>query len=122
MRHLLSAMLVVVGVIHLLPLSGLLGSARLAQLYGLSLNESNLVLLLRHRAVLFGLLGGFFMVAAFRPRLQTMALIAGFVSVGSFLWLAAAAEPHNDQIGRIVTADWIALLCLVIGAVARLRE
>jgi hypothetical protein len=35
MRHLVSAMLVIVGVIHLLPLSGVLGGARLEALYGI---------------------------------------------------------------------------------------
>lgn len=122
MRHLLSAMLLVVGVIHLSPLWGVLGQDQLAQLYGLSLTDPNLVLLLRHRAILFGLLGGFFVVAAFRPRLQTMALIAGFVAAGSFLVLAATAGDHNAQVQRIITTDIVALVCLAIGAVARLRE
>lgn len=87
MRYLVSAMLVVVAVIHLLPLSGVLGSERLAALYGLSFNEPNLAILMRHRAVLFGLLGLFLLFAAFRPPFQTIAFMAGFVSVVSFLWL-----------------------------------
>jgi len=36
MRWLVSAMLMVVGVIHLLPLSGVLGGARLVSLYGVN--------------------------------------------------------------------------------------
>ena len=36
MRYLIAAMLVVVGVIHLLPLSDALGGERLAALYGFS--------------------------------------------------------------------------------------
>ncbi len=42
---------------------------------------------MRHRAVLLGFLGLFFLFAAFRPALQTVAFLAGFVSVVSFLWL-----------------------------------
>ena len=106
----------VVGVIHLLPLVGLLGSARLAALYGLPFDEPNLAILMRHRAVLFGLLGVFLAIAAFRPALQPMAFIAGFVSVLSFLYLAWSVGGYNAQVGRVFMADIVALVSLVIGA------
>lgn len=76
MRYLISAMLVIVGVIHLLPASGILSADRLTALYGISFSDPGLVILMRHRAVLFGLLGGFLLVAAFQPRLRTLAFIA----------------------------------------------
>ena len=116
MRYLISAMLVIVAIIHLLPLPGVLGSERLAALYGLSFDEPNLAILMRHRAVLFGLLGVFFLVAAFRPELQPMAFAGGFVSVLSFLYLAWSAGGYNAQVGRVVAADGLALVCLVVGA------
>lgn len=120
MRYLVPAMLVVVGVIHLLPLSGVLGSERLVALYGLTFNEPNLVILMRHRAVLFGLLGLFLVFAAFQPPFQTVAFIAGFVSVGSFLGLAWSVGGYNAQVGRVFVADIIALVCLIIGAAAHI--
>jgi amino acid permease len=118
MRFLVSAMLAVVAVIHLLPLSGVLGSERLAALYGLSFNEPNHEILMRHRAVLFGLFGLFLLVAAFRPSLHTMAFIGGFGSVVSFLWLARSVGEYNAHVARVVKADIIALACLIIGLVA----
>lgn len=118
MRYVVPTMLIVVGVIHLMPLSGALGSERLAVLYGLSFDQPDLAILMRHRAVLFGLLGGFLLLAAFRTELQTIALIAGFVSVVSFLYLAWSTGNYNAQIGRVFAADVVALACLVIGAVA----
>lgn len=120
MRHLVSAMLVVVGVIHLLPLSGVLGSERLAALYGLPFDETNLAILMRHRAVLFGLLGLFLCFAAFRPAWQTIAFVAGFVSVVSFLWLARSTGGYNALVARVVVADIVALVCLIIGAGAHM--
>lgn len=114
-RYLISAMLVVAGLIHLLPLSGVLGSERLASLYGLSFSEPNLAILMRHRAVLFGLLGVFLILAAFRPMLRTVAFIAGLISVVSFLWIAAAVGDYNEQIRRVVTVDVVAFVCLIIG-------
>jgi hypothetical protein len=118
MRHLISAMLVVVAIIHLLPLSGLLGTERLALLYGIRIEEPNLTILMRHRAVLFGLLGVFLLYAAFRPTFQPAAFVAGFVSLLSFLYLAWSVGGYNAQIGRVFTADIVALVCLVVGAVA----
>jgi len=115
MRYLVSAMLVVVAVIHLLPVSGVLGSERLAALYGVSFSEPNLAILMRHRAVLFGILGVFFLFAAFVSAWQTLAFVAGFVSVLSFLWLAWSGGGYNAQVARVFTADMVALVCLIIG-------
>jgi hypothetical protein len=117
-RLLVSAMLLVVGVIHLLPITGVVGAERLSALYGVAVNDPNLAILLRHRAVLFGLLGALLIAAAFLPALQPAAFIAGFASVLSFLWLALATGSYNPLIGRVVAADLVALACLVVGAVA----
>lgn len=118
MKFLISAMLVVTAIIHLMPLSGLLGGERLTALYGLSFEEPNISILMRHRAVLFGILGGVFLVAAFRPSLQAIALIAGLISVVSFLCLAWSSGNYNAQLGRVFTIDLVALVCLVIGSAA----
>lgn len=119
MRYVISAMLIVVGVIHLLPLSGVLGSEKLAALYGLRFEEPNLAILMRHRAVLFGLLGAFLVFAAFKPSYQVLAYLGGFVSLASFLFLAWWVGNYNEQVGRVFTADIIALGCLVVGGVLR---
>jgi hypothetical protein len=111
-------MLVVVGVIHLVPVTGVLGSERLAALYGVSFDQPDLAILMRHRAVLFGLLGAFLLLAAFRPELQSLAFVAGFASVASFLYLAWSVGSYNAQIARVFAADVVALVCLVIGAAA----
>lgn len=117
-RHAVSAALVVVAVIHLLPLSGALGAPQLTSLYGLTFGDPNEILLMRHRAVLFGILGTFLLVAAFRPAFQPAAFLGGFVSVGSFLWLARSAGDHNASVARVVAVDWVALAVLVIGLCA----
>jgi len=67
---LVSLSLLLVALIHLMPLLGVLGPTRLALLYGLDFNDPNLAILMRHRAVLFGLLGTYFACAAFRRPLQ----------------------------------------------------
>ena len=118
MRYVLMVALVVVGIIHLLPLAGVAGPERLLALYGVELSDPDLVLLMRHRAVLFGILGGFLVLSAFVPALQPSALMMGFTSVASFLGLALTGGPVSPAIARIVAADWVALGALVVGFVA----
>ena len=120
MRFILPIMLLVVGIIHILPLSGVLSAARLFELYGMTFDDPNLEILMRHRAVLFGLLGIFLICSAFMSSLQLPALIAGFLSVVSFLYLSYSVGGYNEQVNRIVIADKVALVCLVVALVSYL--
>jgi hypothetical protein len=115
-------MLTGVGIIHLLPLTGVLSVSRLQALYGVTITDPNLEILMRHRAVLFGILGAFVISAAFRPGLQLAALIAGAVSVISFLVIAGMIGGYNAGIARVVTADIVAVVCLLIGAFAYWKD
>jgi hypothetical protein len=111
--------LVVVGVIHLLPLSGVLGAAQLQSLYGLAFGDPNAVILMRHRAVLFGLVGLFLVYAAFRRTFQPAAFAGGLVSVVSFVWLAGITGGYNAALGRVIVVDWLALGLLSVGVAGK---
>jgi hypothetical protein len=113
MQKVLTGLLILVSIIHLLPLSGVLGVERLTVLYGISFNEPNLEILMRHRAVLFGLFGIFILYAAFTPRLQSLAIVAGLVSVLSFMFLAWSVGDYNESTQKVVIADVVALIALV---------
>ncbi|ERP91531.1 Phosphopantetheine adenylyltransferase [Alcanivorax sp. P2S70] len=116
MESVVTGLLVLVGIIHLLPVSGVLGVKRLAALYGVSLGEPNLEILMRHRAILFGLLGLFLLYAAFQPALQSIAIVAGVISVVSFIAIAWSVGGYNDAIRKVVIADIIATVGLVAAA------
>jgi len=118
MRFVVPAVLILVAMIHALPVMGVLGAPRLAQLYGIDASDPSLELLLRHRAVLFGLLAGFMVYAAFRPELRLAGLIAGVASVASFLVLAQSAAGLTEGVTMVVRADWVALGLLAAGAAA----
>lgn len=118
MRRFVSAMLIVVGIIHWLPVPGVLGAERLMSLYGISFSDPGLLLLMQHRAVLFALLGLFLVYAAFRPALQPLAFAAALVSVVSFMGLAWPPGIQSAAIRRIFLADVVALVCLVLGLAA----
>lgn len=73
---------------------------------------------MRHRAVLFGLLGVFLILAAFRPAFQLSAFALGLVSVLSFLALAWSAGSYNAQVARVVVVDLAAAGLLIAGCAA----
>lgn len=114
MQTLTSLCLIIAAIIHLLPTLGVLGATQLSTLYQLDLSEPNIAILMRHRAVLFGLLGAFLMGAAFKPELQLMAILVGLISVVSFLVLAYGTGGYNPAIAKVVKADWIALIALLV--------
>ena len=120
MRYIVSVALILVAIIHLLPLAGVLGSERLASMYGVTVDDPDMLILMRHRAVLFGILGAFLAVAACVPAMQAGAFAAGFISVISFLGLAWSTGGYNANIGKVVTADVAALAFLVVGLTAHL--
>jgi hypothetical protein len=117
MRYLVSFLFIIIGIIHLMPLTGVLGGERLSGLYGLHFDDPNVQILMRHRAVLFGLLGGLFVFAAFQRAYQPLALVAGFISVLAYLAIALRVGGYNAALERVFNADLIALGCLVLALV-----
>jgi hypothetical protein len=109
----ITGLMLVLAVIHLLPISGFFGAERLASLYGIEIADGNLEILMRHRAVLFGILGAFFAYAAFVPALQPLAFIAAFASLASFFFLAFSVGDFSDSIRKVVLADVVASVCLI---------
>jgi len=117
MQKAIAGLIVVVGVIQVLPVIGVLGADRLSALYGLSFDEPNISILMRHRAVLFGLLGSFLIYAAFRPALRVLAFVAGFVSVVSFIVIAWSVGGFNNAIRYLVVGDLTAMICLSVALI-----
>lgn len=120
MIHVVKLALVLAGLIHLLPLAGALGAERLHALYGVTIDDAVMLLLMRHRAILFGLLGAFCLAAAFVPRLQFGALLLATGSVLSFVILACTGAHAHGPIGRVVAVDLAALAVLLAGIAAHL--
>lgn len=111
-----AGLLLLVAVIHLLPITGFFGAERLAALYAVEMTDGNLEILMRHRAILLGILGGILAYAAFNPIIQPIAFVAAFISVTSFFFLCFSIGDFNDAIRKVVIADIVASIALV-GAV-----
>ena len=115
-EEVITTMFLVTGLLHLFPVVGVVSPERVSTLYGIPVDEPNLEILMRHRAVLFGLLGGFLIWVGFHPSWQPAGFVAGFVSVISFLVLAHSIGNYNTAVRKIFLGDVVALVCLVVAA------
>ncbi|PZR85177.1 MAG: phosphopantetheine adenylyltransferase [Stutzerimonas stutzeri] len=111
--------LVLAGIINLLPVVGMAGAAWLRSLYGLEIRSLDLEILLRHRAVLFGIVGGLLLVAALRPGLRDVAVLVAGASMMSFIVIALLVGGYGPAIRKVVIVDIVGILALVPAIVAR---
>lgn len=120
MKYVSIVALLIAGIIHLLPVPGVMGVSTLTRLYGIEVNNPNLAILLQHRALLFGALGVLMLCAIALPWLRVTALTVGLFSAASFIVVAMAVGGYNPAIGRVVVADVVASVLLAAGLVAEL--
>ena len=120
MNRIRTFVFVLVALVNLAPVIGVISAGQLASMYDIEVGSADLEILLRHRAILFGMLGVFLLIAAFRPSWQIPAGIAGFISMVSFVLLAYAIGDMNGQIRRVVYVDVGATIALVVVLVSAL--
>lgn len=111
--------LVALAVIHLLPAIGVLGAERLYTLYGVEFSDPNSLLLMRHRAALFAIVGVFTLLAVFRIDWQWPALIMVAASTLSFIILALHEQAYNERITTVFWVDIVAVAIVLVVVVAR---
>ncbi len=107
----------VVGIINLLPAIGVLGAERISSAYGVTVTSTDLEILLRHRALLFGLIGGFVLLSLGLPLYRQAALVLAGISMLGFLLLAYTSGTHGTALGKIIVADWVGLGALLLATV-----
>jgi hypothetical protein len=76
--------------------------------------SGDLLILLRHRAIQFGLLGAFVIYSAFKPELQWLAIIFGLVSMLSFVVIAFLVGDYGAGVRKVIIADVAASILLFI--------
>ncbi|MBL4864111.1 MAG: hypothetical protein JKY63_04370 [Rhodobiaceae bacterium] len=118
MQFLIIGGFLVAAVINLLPVIGIMGVPQLEKAYGVQLSGADLAILLRHRAVLFGIVGGLLATAAFMPSLRVVAFSAGMLSMVSFLIFQALEGGGNAALVRVAYVDYVGIAALAIAGVA----
>lgn len=108
------AALALVGLLHLVPAAGAISVRALQALYGVDPGQTDLLILLRHRALLFAVLGLLLLAAAFHPPWRLPAFAAGFVSMSGFIVIAQLAGGYGSAVTRIVVADAVGVVMLLL--------
>jgi hypothetical protein len=115
MKYIPITALLIAGIIHLLPVPGVIGATNLGRLYGINVSDPNTAILLQHRALLFGILGVLMLAAIPLPFLRITAFLVGLVSAASFIVVALWVGNYGAEIKRVVIADMVAVLLLAAG-------
>ena len=122
MKPVITMLFIIAGLVNFAPITGMLSADMLASAYGITAPDGDLLILLRHRALLFGIVGGLLLVAAFRRHLQPAAIVAGMVSMIGFIALVLMDGGHGDKLQRLVLIDIGAVVALALAAFLRLRQ
>jgi hypothetical protein len=105
-------LVLVAAAINLAPALGALSAERMTAFYGVDLEDPNLQILMRHRAVLFGVVGGLLLAAAFHPPLRTLGYVVGFSSMLSFLFIAWQVGAYSAELERVILMDVVGIAAL----------
>ena len=112
MQHLWTSLVLIAAAINLAPVLGSVSTDRMSAFYGVDLQSANLQILMRHRAVLFGVVGGLLIVAAFHPPVRMLGYVVGFVSMLSFLLIAWLVGEYGAEIRRMIFIDAVGVVAL----------
>jgi hypothetical protein len=115
MNAIAAALFILVAIVNFAPVVGVLSTDRLEALYGVVIDEPNLAILMRHRAVLFSFVGALLMAAAFYPALRSAGLTVGLISMLSFVAIALMTGEYNPALRRVVLVDVVASVALIAG-------
>ena len=111
--------LVVVGLINFAPVIGVISAQKLESAYSVTLAGNDLAILLRHRALLFGILGAFILYSAFNPYYQPAAMIMGGVSMVGFALLVLGTGGYNEAVGKVLFIDILGIMFLFAAVVLK---
>ena len=95
---------------------GVLSAPNMEKAYAVELGSRDLQILMRHRALLFGLIGGFVLYSAFFPAHQLPALVMAGISMVGFVVLAVLVGDSNKAIFKVVVVDLVGI-GILLGAV-----
>jgi hypothetical protein len=122
MTKVVSFLFIAIGLLNLFPVIGVISAEQVNSLYGIDVDSADLETLMRHRAVMLGLVGALLILAAFRPSFQILAATMGLVSMSSFVVLAYFVGDVGAAINRVAVADIVGSVAAVVILVLLIRQ
>lgn len=114
MNKIIMLLLVIVAMINFLPVVGVLSAKSVSQAYSIAPPGNDLEILLRHRALLFGVLGGFIFYSVFAPQYQGAAMVMAAISMIGYLLLMWSVGGYNASLYKVAVVDSVGILCLAL--------
>lgn len=110
--------LFIAGIINFIPSILAFIPEKISNSYGVDVSNANYELLLRHRAVLLGLVGGLLIYSAITKKNYNLSVVIGLISMVSFLILYKLINGEiNPELNKVMKMDVLAIVILVIGFV-----
>ena len=107
--------LFIAGAINLLPSILAFLPQKISKSYGIVVPDVNYELLLRHRAVLFGIVGGLMIYSAITKKIYAISVSIGLISMVSFVILYFLLNGINKELEKVMKADVVAIIILLTG-------
>lgn len=112
------ALLVLVGLVNVVPgVVGTLSVERAAAAYGIPADGPDLAIVLRHRAVLLTIVGLGLVVVPWWPEIRTAAIVAGVISMASFVAIVLAKPGVGAPLRKVMWVDLGALVLVTVAVV-----
>ena len=116
MNEAIQVLLFIVGIINFLPVMGVLSADKLSRAYQIELAGSDLIILLRHRALLFGVVGGFIIYSVFVPVYQAASMVMAAITMVGYLYIVWSVGGYNKAIFKVAMVVVVGIICLVLAA------
>lgn len=90
--------------------------SKISKSYGVEVSNVNYQLIIRHRAVFFGIIGGLIIFSAITKKYYEISTIAGLISMMSFIIMYFLIGNINNELSKVMIIDVIATIILLIVA------
>jgi ABC-type Na+ efflux pump permease subunit len=110
--------LFIAGVINILPSMLAFLPDNISKSYGIEIPNPSHELLLRHRAIMFGIIGGLMIFSAITKKYYEVSTIVGLISMISFIFLYFLIDKGvSAELKKVMLIDSIATFILLVGVI-----